>query len=837
MTYDHHDITLPLVRQPSQYLGCEINARRKDPGSVALRMLLAFPDLYEIGMSYQGLQILYQILNERPDIGAERVFAPALDMASLLRERGDPLRSLETGTPVGAFSIVGFSLLYELSYTNILAMLELSGIPFLNKDRDESHPLVIAGGPCTFNPEPMADIFDAMVVGDGENLVLRLADVWLAWRERDGDRGALFDQWARLPGVYIPSFFRPRWDAAGNQGVVPRKAGYTGVKKALLSDIDTVPPPYRPIVPFGNPVHDRLSIEVCRGCTRGCRFCQAGMIYRPVRERHPEGLLASTDRALAGSGYEDLSLLSLSTGDYASLPWLIHRLMDRCEPERIALSLPSLRVGGLNAPLMRQIKRVRKTGFTLAPEAGSQRLRDVINKDVDEASLFTAVDHAMALGWQGIKLYFMIGLPTETAEDIDAIIDLAARLARMRPPKKGWKGITVSVSTFVPKPHTPFQWCSQVSLQESREKIAHLKAALRKRGIRFKWQNPEMSLLEGVWARGDRKLTPLLIRAYRNNCRFDGWSDHFNLSAWQDAMAATGIDPQAYLRSREATAPLPWDHIDAGVSKAFLWDEWEKSLALTPTSDCRSGTCHGCGVCDFKEVMPVIYRQTETTPVEVGSRPPTSPVFRKRVLLYSKTGPARFFGHLELVRIIERAFRRARIPVQYSQGFHPSPKISFDTALPVGIESREECLSVETLADLDGDELTGRLNECLPSGLRIRPLSDRAARARGAVSLHKYVITLRDEGFPAERLQAFDQTETWPVQKVNRKGRVSTADLKRLVNRMSSPSPGVLEMVIDGSRTPQLRVTRILEEVFGLTDRAIQLARIQKEPAGGNEER
>lgn len=832
MTYKDIDTILPLVQRPSRYLGCEVNASTKAPKEAALRMVLAFPDVYEIGMAYQGLQILYQVLNRRADLAAERVFAPALDMEAQLRKRGDPLCSLESGTPLGTFDVIGFSLLYELSYTNVLAMLDLSGIPFRSADRGEGYPMVIAGGPCTFNPEPVADIFDAMVIGDGERTILDLSEAWLAWRASGLGRNDLLKRWSGLPGVYIPSFFRPAESAEGPLTVEPQVAGYSTVKKAVVEDLDGVASPSRPIVAFGNPIHDRLSLEICRGCTRGCRFCQAGMIYRPARERHPERLLALTEAALESSGYEELSLLSLSAGDYGMLPWLVGQLMNRCEPERIALSLPSLRVGSLSSSLMRQIKRVRKTGFTIAPEAGSQRLRDVINKNVDEASIFEAVRDAMALGWQGIKLYFMIGLPTETAADIEAIIDLASRLAQLGKGKKGWKGITVSVATFVPKPHTPFQWFSQISLEESRGKIATLRAGLKQRGIRFKWQHPEMSFLEGLWARGDRRLFPLLIKAFQMNCRFDGWSDSFDMASWRAAMTETGIDPYRYLKGRDVSAPLPWGHIDSGVSIPFLRSEWEKSLSATPTPDCRSGTCNKCGVCDFETVRPVVYHETETKlTAEPVARPNPPPVYKKWVVSYEKMGVSRFFGHLELAKIFARAFRRAKIPVKHSQGFHPTPKISFQTALPVGVESKEEFFSVEIPPWVTDRALMDGLNRQLTDGLSLTGCWSGTGVGRwDGPTVHRYLVALREAVFSPDRIAEFERRSAWTVEKKNRKGRVSEMDLKGLVTGLTLVSAEVLEMTMDTSGPARLPVTRVLKEIFDLSETALKLARIVKCP-------
>ncbi len=826
---------LPLVRHPSHYLGSEINAVRKDQGRVRLRVVLAFPDLYEIGMSHVGIQILYHVLNAREEIAAERAFAPGLDLEAELRASNARLCSLETRTPLAAFDILGFSLLYELTYGNILNMLDLSKIPLYARDRDDSHPLVIGGGPCTFNPEPLAEFFDALVIGDGEEVVIDLAEAWLQWKAAGGARQRLLERWSQLQGVYIPSFFEVHRAPKGREVLTPRFSGYNAVRKALVSDLNQVPYPDRPVVAFGNPIHDRLSLEICRGCTRGCRFCQAGMIYRPVRERAPEAVLSLAHRALGSTGYDEISLLSLSSGDYGAIQALIDRLMGRCEPDNIAVSLPSLRVGSLTEAVMAQIKRVRKTGFTVAPEAGSQRLRDVINKNVSEQALEETVRSAFGLGWRLIKLYFMVGLPTETEADLDAIVRLVRRLQRIGSCSAGHKDITVSVSTFVPKAHTPFQWCPQISLAESKEKIRSLRSRLRGRGIRFKWQTPEMSILEGLWARGNRPLGRLLVKAHEMGCRFDGWSDHFQYTRWQRAMEACRIDLDFYTtRSRDVSEPLPWDHIDCGVSKAFLKQEWEKALAVIQTPDCRRDECNVCGVCDFETVRPVTFEVG--TPFQVRhapQRPVDKRPFRKLDITYAKRGPAKYFGHLELVKVFMRAFRRAGISLRFSEGFHPAPKASFESALPVGVESTEEHLFVEVACHVDPASLLERVNEQLPDGLKITaciPGLDRS-RPQKLDQCH-YTVKLKKGTFSEFKLRDFLRSSTWAFTKTDRKGRVKTIDLKHAVTELRLLSPQTAKMTLNVSSGGHVRCSEALGDIFGLSDRSLKLATIIKGPRG-----
>ncbi|MBW1895742.1 MAG: TIGR03960 family B12-binding radical SAM protein [Deltaproteobacteria bacterium] len=822
---------LPLVQHPSHYLGMEINAKRKEPEKIRLHFALAFPDLYPIGMSHVGIQILYHILNAREGVAAERVFAPAIDLEAKLQAGGIPLASLESGTPLSDFDIVGFSLLYELNYTGVLSMLALSGIPFYGRDRDMSHPFIIAGGPCTFNPEPMADFFDAMVVGDGEEVVLDLVAAWLEWQDAGGERQALLEKWSKLQGVYVPSFFEAHVDPQGFQVLRPRLAGYGTVRKSQVSDLREVPYPDDPVIAFGTPVHDRASLEICRGCTRGCRFCQAGMIYRPVRERSCGDLLSLAERTLASTGYDDISLLSLSTGDYSGIEILVEELMNRCEPDRVAVSLPSLRVGSLTESLMSQIKRVRKTGFTIAPEAGSERLRDVINKNITEEDLEETVQSAFGLGWQRIKLYFMIGLPTETDADLDAIVELVRRLQKVRPSGGRGGNVTVSVSTFIPKAHTPFQWSPQMSVDESRRKIVRLRDQLRGKGLRFKWQSPEISILEGLWARGDRRLSRLLVKAYEMGCRLDGWSDHFQYELWQDAIEACGIDVDFYTtRVRDLSEPLPWDHIDSGVSKEFLRQEWEKALEGLETPDCRHGECSFCGVCDFEVIKPITFEADAKVNGSVLQAKEEGP-FKKLRVSYEKRGPSRYFGHLEMVRIFLRAFKRAKIPLRFSQGFHPAPKVSFEAALPVGTESLEEHFMIQVPLHVSRETIVKAVNAELPKGLKITACD---MGVRSAVQTKKrfhYTVTLRDDAFSKDNLRGFLEQDAWLFSKRNRKGRTRTIDLKTTIKKLTLPSERTAEIILEEGEGAGVRPKDVLDSIFGLSEETIRLATIIKRPA------
>jgi len=825
---DHRHEILTGIERPSRYLGSEINTVRKDPSRVKLRFALAFPDLYEIGTSHFGLQILYHILNKQDEIAAERVFAPAPDMESRLRATGEPLFSLETRTPLNRFDIIGFSLLYELNFTNILAMLDLAGIPFRTADRDSRHPIIIAGGPCTCNPAPLAEFFDAMVIGDGEEVVVELARKWLEWKQSDsGDRSALLRIWSGIEGLYIPEFFEVRYDGGGFQSVVPRFKEYVSVKRAIAADLNAVPFPEKPVIPFGKPVHDRLRLEVSRGCSRGCRFCQAGMIYRPLRERSPETVYELAERSLASTGYEDISLLSLSTGDYGCIAPLMERLVGRLAPERVAVSLPSLRAGTLTPELMNLIKQVRKTGFTIAPEAGSQRLRDVINKNISEDEIIATVRDAFRMGWRLIKLYFMIGLPTESDEDLKAMVRLVRTLRNLKGPSKRRGQINVSLATFIPKPHTPFQWASQIALAWAQDKLNRMREELRGSGVEFKWQNPQMSLLEGVWARGDRRLSRLLIAAYRRGCRFDGWGDRFNFDSWRGAFDESGIDPEFYTtRARDLFEPLPWDHIDTRVSKKFLQAEWRRALAGEKTPDCREGDCSGCGVCDFDEIRPRVQRSMEpVSKTGAGAQGANPAGYRKLQVSYSKLGPARFFGHLEMVNIFLRALRRAGIPLKFSEGYHPKPKVAFGNPLPTGMESENETMIISIPREVTSVTLQERLNAQLPEGLRVHACGE-TIEAPADDCVFRVIFSKPISN--SRRISGVDAYRDQVLILTSPKGTLKKMAVKDILLDVNIADAMSLEMRLGCEPGKNVRPTAVLDQVLGFSAEEITTARIRK---------
>lgn len=598
------DKILLTVQKPARYLGNEYNAVHKNPETVDVRFAFAFPDVYDIGMSHLGLRILYDILNKRDDTFCERVFAPWDDMEQQMRRHGIPLFALESGDAIADFDILGFTLQYEMSYTNIINMLDLAGIPIWSKDRGKRHPFVIAGGPCAYNPEPLADIIDLFLIGDGEEAVNDIVDCYKAWKKDDGcDRQAFLERAAAIEGVYVPSFYEVSYrDDGAIQEVKPIRDGLPHrIKKRVVTDLDNAPYPERMIVPYIDIVHDRAVLEIFRGCTRGCRFCQAGSVYRPVRERSVDKLVDLAQRLIKATGYSEMSLSSLSTGDYSQLEQLVKTLLERFQDQKVALSLPSLRLDSIDRQLLERIQSVKKTGLTFAPEAGTQRLRDVINKGITDDDILRTVEYAFGQGWQSVKLYFMIGLPTETEDDLDGIARLAQSILDVYYSiPKDRRGrhidITVSTSSFVPKPFTPFQWEPQDALEVLDQKQRLLQQRLRMKHVAYHWSDNRLSFMEAVFSRGDRRLGPVLVRAWANGCKFDGWTDHFNYEAWLQAFDQCGVDPSFYAnRARSYDEVLPWDHIDAGVSKEFLIRERERALKGRPTFDCRRA-CIRCGI-------------------------------------------------------------------------------------------------------------------------------------------------------------------------------------------------------------------------------------------------
>ena len=594
------EMILSRVQKPARYTGGEYNAVVKDRRSVDTRVALCFPDTYEIGMSNLGVRILYGLMNEQEGVWCERVFAPWGDMEAEMRREGLSLYGLESGDPISGFDVIGFSLGYELAYTNVLNMLDLAGLPLRTADRGEESPLIIAGGTCAYNSEPMAPFIDIFCLGEGEDVLLELLELYRRARNEGWRRRELLVAAARIPGLYVPSLYEVTYGEDGVEtAVTPTEGAPSVVTKRIVQDFEHSYFPTKTIVPSTEIVHDRVMLEVFRGCIRGCRFCQAGYAYRPVRPRSPQRLLEQGIAACRDSGYQEMTLSSLSTSDYRPLEGLCDGLLDWCEPHKVSLSLPSLRADNFSMGLMERLQHVRKSGLTFAPEAGTQRLRDAINKNVTEEDLLTSCRTAFSGGWSSVKLYFMLGLPTETDEDVLGIAELARKVLQVwrdvTPNRRRGCRITVSTACFVPKPHTAFQWEPQVEREEYLRRVKLLRDNMREKSITYHWHDPETSFLEAVFSRGDRRLADAIEAAWRDGAKFDSWSEYFSLERWLKALAACGLDPAFYAnRTRSRDEVLPWSCVSTGVRTEFLWRERELAYQAKITPDCRK-QCTGCG--------------------------------------------------------------------------------------------------------------------------------------------------------------------------------------------------------------------------------------------------
>lgn len=752
------------VHKPAQYLGGEQGQARKDWDQASCRICLAFPDLYEIGMSHLGYKILYEIVNEAPDLLAERAYAVWSDMEEALRDHSQALCSLESARPLHEFDIIGFSLQYELTYTNILQILDLARIPLRSEDRNENHPLVVAGGPSATHAEPVAPFIDAFLIGDGE---AKLPELMRTWANMDSEGVAREERLlriAKLGGFYVPALYRSvPSDETKMQVVEPvHPEAPFPVKRSIVASFDDYPFPVDGPIASCETVFDRASIEVARGCTEGCRFCQAGMIYRPVRERKPGDILQALIRSVEEGGYDEASLTSLSTADYSAIAPLVHEAIEALAPHQVSLSVSSLRAYGLSEDVLDDMKRQRAGGLTFAPEAGSQRMRDVVNKNVTEAQLMETAERVFSRGWSKMKLYFMVGLPTEEDEDVREIVRTGARALQVAHRVRGDKRsrVTVSVSTHVPKPHTPFQWCAMDSHDEIRRKQRLLLEEAAKTRVQLKMHNSDGSWLEGMLARGDRRLAEVIEGAFRRGARFDSWDERLVLSAWTDALEHAGIDAEWFLGTIPVSAHLPWSHIDVGLEQGFLSREYRKALRNRLSPPCGKAigrfvhhtnvrdalaekkrlVCYDCGVaCDLTKMKeerieflrsmdalegraPSCDPETEPDESKADRRPfrdvDQGPPMRIR-LGFHKIGRPAYSSHLDLVRSFPRMLRRVGLPLYYSEGYRPLPKLTFGPALPVGVASLCEHVDVRLRAadSPDLDDICERLNEAAIEGI------------------------------------------------------------------------------------------------------------------------
>jgi len=792
-------------QKPSRYINSEINSIHK---IAPVKVALAFPDVYEIGMSHLGMKVLYHIINNLSFASAERVFAPWTDLEESLKSQGMPLSSLESKRPLSEFDIVGFSLQYELSYTTVLNMLHLGGVAVKSEERlhTKDSPLVIAGGPCTVNPLPMAAFIDAFLLGDGEEAVPEILQTYHYWKAGGQDsKDSLLQALSEIEGVYVP--------ALGKEKTVSRR---------YIASLEDAPFPDSPVLPFMNIVHDRINIEISRGCTMGCRFCQAGMTYRPVRERSPERILELAEKSLSNTGYDALSFTSLSSGDYSCLTYLMKEFNRKFYDRRISLSLPSLRVASVNREMLEEIKVVRKSGFTIAPEAGTDRLRAVINKDFTEETYIKALETLFSAGWLNLKLYFMSGLPTETDEDIDAIpemVMLATKIARKQAGRPA--NISVGISSFIPKPHTPFQWFGQNDLELLKEKNRYLRKNLQRRGVQYKGHREEMSLLEAVFARGDEHLSALIEAAWSLGCRLDAWTDLFDFDKWKQAMDITGIDAAGYaVREYPLEAQLPWDNINTGVTKEFLQKEYQTALSASFTPDCRK-ECHACGLkctaaASGNEDPAVPHRQSPPP----GNKPVIERPFIKIRLQFSKTGSARYLSHLELTSALVRAMRRASFPFKYSRGFSSVPVMSFGPALRVGIAGLREYLDVELLLPFNAEAGVALLNRTLPEGMQVNRFSFISGKEKSLDSfINRYVYDIKNNA----DLSAADflGKKEIPMQRNNR-----LFNMKDMVEDVKQPDGNTFQLTLKDLGEVKIKLAEILDEIFGVPVDDLDVTRV-----------
>ncbi|MBQ1889953.1 MAG: TIGR03960 family B12-binding radical SAM protein, partial [Selenomonas sp.] len=765
-----HEV-LQNVLKPSRYTGGEWNAVKKDWDKVDCTFALALPDVYEVGMSNLGLAILYEVLNRQPNIAAERVYAPWTDMEQEMRARNIPLFSLETHTELAAFDLFGFSLQYEMIYSNVLNMLDLAQIPIWAKDRTLDMPFIVGGGPCVYNVEPIADFFDFFIVGEGEEVIVEVSQALAAWKKagRPGGRRGFLERLLTMDGIYVPSFYEPVYAASGDyERLTPLdEKAKAIIYKRVCRDMDEAMSVENPIVPYMDIVHNRIMLELFRGCSRGCRFCQAGICYRPARER-TEAKLKKMARGLVDkSGYDEMSLTSLSSADYSCLGGLVDDLMEDFKDEKVSFSLPSLRIDSFSIDLAHKMQQVRKSGLTFAPEAGTQRLRDVINKGVTEENLMNACGSAFRQGWKQVKLYFMMGLPTETDEDIIGIAKLAKKVVDLYTEIKGRRGVkvTISVACFVPKPYTPFQWFGQVPLAEFERRQQLLKEHITDRAITFNYHDARLSVIEGAFARGDRRLARVLEQAWHDGAKFDGWSDLFHDEIWHEAFHKCGLDIKDYAeRTRSFDEPLPWEITSPGASKDFFLREWKKAMAAELTEDCRRGKCSACGICPTLGVHVIDYKKQEEArgefqekfvpqPVhpEDNGKKQQPPVFWYRARV-TKDADVRFLSHLEYADAFLRAFDRAKLPMAYSEGFNPHMKVAFGSALAVGVSSEAEYMDFALRKELAQPEVFDRLRAQLPPGIRVLKLTEIKGR-------HIALMNLADEARYHVRVPLHGDTE------------------------------------------------------------------------------
>ncbi|BBB33248.1 conserved hypothetical protein [Thermotomaculum hydrothermale] len=801
------------VKKPGQYTGGELNSIVKNTEN-KLRFLLAFPDLYEIGMSYTGLHILYELINRQENIFAERVFAPWIDFEKILREKKLPLLSLETKTPMNKFDVVGFTFQYELTYTNFLNMLDLSGIPLRSKERTD-FPLIMAGGPCVSNPEPIAPFVDFFYIGEAETYLIEILNKIQTLKQSGKNRKQILEQLAEYEFIYVPEFSKYRQTEFFLIPEYPKK-----VKRTFPLNFEQRDFPEKAVQPNVQIVYDRVTLEISRGCDEGCRFCQAGYIYRPQRERKPEDLITQADTLLKNTGQDEISLTSLSAANYPGIELLIETLMKKYSDERISLSLPSIRADKFKDEFAISIKEGRKTGFTIAPEAGTERLRKIINKNLKEEDIFWSAKTAFENGWDHIKFYFMIGLPFEEYEDLEGIVKICEKSLEFA--KRGH--VILSASTFVPKPHTPFQWIGQITYHETVNRQEYIKSLVKTRRIRYKFHDPAMSVLEGIISRGDVLVADVIEKAFKMGVRFDGWSDTFDFSIWEKAIKKSGINIERYYIDLPEDTEFPWDFIDIGVRKKFLLQELKRAIEGKNTEMCVDvKSCNACGTCSGKYLKERFEKRIEfynklKQAVSIENNRTKTEKEEERyhyLFIFNKKNEMKFISHLDLIRIIQRGLRISKLPIAFTKGFSPKPILTFSPALELGIEGENEMFIVEMKEKVDINQAIFKINRGLPEGIRVKegkivPFEKRKFLS-GKCKLY-YLIESKDN---------LEINRDWQKLKTKKKTKrgFKEIEVKNYVKKVTEIEKG--KYIIESEFSPDkgsLKITEIVPLIFKNTN-------------------